>query len=52
MNWGKVVVKLNVKSKDIDYAHPLNIYGSDSYTGTGFFISNDTIFIILNVLDE
>jgi hypothetical protein len=52
MNWENSVVKLNVKARIIDYNHPLNIYNTESFTGTGFFISNQLILTCYHVVEN
>jgi len=52
MNWENSVVKLNVKARIIDYKHPLNIYNTKSFTGTGFFISNQLILTCYHVVEN
>lgn len=52
MNWENSVVKLNVKARIIDYNHPLNIYNTESFTGTGFFISNRLILTCYHVVEN
>jgi len=39
MNFDKIIVKINVKTRELDYNHPLNMYSISSTSGTGFFIS-------------
>jgi hypothetical protein len=50
MNLENSVVKLNVKARIIDHNHPLNIYNSESFTGTGFFITNQLILTCYHVV--
>lgn len=50
MNWEKSVVQLIVKSTVNDYVHPLNIHGTDTKTGTGFFIDNNIILTCYHVV--
>jgi len=50
MNWNNSVVKLSVKSREINFNHPLNIFGSSNSTGTGFFISNKYILTCYHVV--
>jgi len=50
MNWENYVVKLNVKSKVIDFNHPLNEYETLNTSGTGFFISNKEILTCYHVV--
>lgn len=52
MNWEDLVVKLNVKARIIDYNHPLNIYETESFTGSGFFISNQLILTCYHVIQD
>lgn len=50
MDWDNYVVKLNVKSKVIDFNHPLNIYETQNSSGTGFFISKNKILTCFHVI--
>lgn len=52
MNLENYVVKLNVKAKDIDFNHPLNIYSSITTNGTGFFISKREILTCYHVIKD
>jgi S1-C subfamily serine protease len=50
MNWENYVVKINVKSKVIDFNHPLNIYETENSSGTGFFINKTQILTCYHVI--
>lgn len=50
MNWRNYVVKLNVKSKVVDFNYPLNNYKTQTSSGTGFFISKKTILTCFHVV--
>jgi S1-C subfamily serine protease len=50
MDWENYIVKLNVKSKVIDFNHPLNIYETQNTSGTGFFISDREILTCFHVI--
>jgi S1-C subfamily serine protease len=50
MDWENYVVKLNVKSKVVDFNHPLNIYETQNTSGTGFFISKNEILTCFHVV--
>lgn len=50
MDWENYVVKLNVKSKVINFNHPLNIYETQNTSGTGFFISKNEILTCFHVV--
>jgi hypothetical protein len=50
MEWEKCVVKLSIKSKDIDFNHPLNTFNTESSSGTGFFIKNNLILTNYHVV--
>lgn len=52
MNFEDSVVKLNVKSRIIDYNHPNNIFNIESFTGTGFFITNKLILTCYHVVEN
>jgi S1-C subfamily serine protease len=50
MDWDNYVVKLNVKSKVIDFNHPLNVYETQNTSGTGFFINKKEILTCYHVV--
>lgn len=50
MNWENIVVKLNVKTNDIDFNSPLNIYSIYGSSGTGFFITSKFILTCYHVV--
>jgi len=50
MDWENYVVKLNVKSKVVNFNHPLNIYETQNTSGTGFFISKNEILTCFHVV--
>jgi hypothetical protein len=52
MNFEDSVVKLNVKSRIIDYNHPNNIFNIESFTGTGFFITDKLILTCYHVVEN
>lgn len=50
MNLDNYVVKINVKSKVIDFNYPLNIYETQNKSGTGFFINKTQILTCYHVI--
>ena len=50
MNWENTVVKLNVKTNDIDFDSPLNMYSIYGSSGTGFFITTKFILTCYHVV--
>ena len=50
MNWENIVVKLNIKTNDIDFNSPLNIYSIYGSSGTGFFITSKFILTCYHVV--
>ena len=52
MNWENCVVKINIKAKDIDFNHPLNVFSTSNSSGTGFFISKHLILTCFHVIKD
>jgi S1-C subfamily serine protease len=52
MDLEDIVVKIKVKTNNIDYNHPLNIYDTSTSTGTGFFITNKLILTCYHVISN
>lgn len=50
MNWENIVVKLNVKTNNIDFNNPLNLYSIYNSSGTGFFITKNLILTCYHVV--
>ena len=50
MEWENCIVKLSVKSKDIDFNHPLNTFNVESSSGTGVFIKKNLILTCYHVV--
>ena len=50
MEWENIVVKLEVKSKDIDFNSPLNTFKTENSSGTGFFITKKLILTCYHVV--
>jgi serine protease Do len=46
MKWENSIVKIKVKSTEINFRHPLNIFGTESSSGTGFFFCEDKSLIL------
>ena len=46
MKWENSIVKIKVKSTEIDLKHPLNIFGTETSSGTGFFFCNNKKLIL------
>ena len=49
-NFENYIVKLNVKSVDYDFNHPLNLFSNSESSGTGFFITNSLILTCYHVV--
>ena len=50
MEWENCIVKLSIKSKEIDFNHPLNTFNTESYSGTGFFIKKNLVLTNYHVV--
>jgi len=50
LNYENYIVHITTQQKKIDIQHPLNLFGSDKATGTGFFIDQGIILTCYHVV--
>jgi hypothetical protein len=46
MLWNNSIVRIKTLAYDIDFNHPLNMYGTKHYSGSGFFFCNNKRLIL------
>jgi S1-C subfamily serine protease len=52
LNYGNYIVHITTQQKKIDILHPLNSFGSEKATGTGFFIDHGIILTCYHVIQN
>jgi len=52
LNYENYIVHISTRQKKIDIQHPLNLFGSEKATGTGFFIDQGIILTCYHVVQN
>jgi hypothetical protein len=46
MKWNLSIVKIKTRAYEVNFNHPLNMFGTEEYSGSGFFFSNNKRLIL------